>query len=47
MERMAARWPNVHFLNRTTFDIGNIRIAGCCLWSDIPVEKEEGDGFFK
>jgi hypothetical protein len=40
MEQIGGRWPNVHFLNRKTFDIGTVRLAGCCLWSNIPEEKD-------
>lgn len=29
---------NVHFLNRNIVDIDGIRIAGCTLWSQIPVK---------
>jgi predicted phosphohydrolase len=32
---------NIHFLNRTSVQIGNVLFLGCTLWTNIPDEKEE------
>ncbi len=30
----AARFPNIHFLENQTVDIGDVRFIGCTLWTD-------------
>lgn len=41
MEEIASRRENLHFLNRTTVDVGEWTFAGCTLWSSIQ-ERNKG-----
>jgi len=34
-------WTNVHILEKESFDVGEVRVLGCTLWSRVPVWAQE------
>lgn len=38
---LCSRFPNVHFLNNSTFIIDNVQFIGSVLWSELPEENKD------